>query len=374
MISICPKKIPKNLFVFVTLLTLFLLNTGKGWSINSADSIKTSDLTDYAGENLIENRESGFEEFSDNTKALGDHEFTEFTGTEESVSHRCQENGKCKVKSENFTLVIAILILTILAGFMVKYQVTRNLRGLFLIASVIYLGFYKGACPCPISSFQNVILAGLGESVPWQGMIWFLGLIPVSYLVGRAYCGWICHLGALQEILHVPGKIHILQGDRAQKTLRIIRVAILTTLIIQLVITRTNIFKHYDPFKVAFNLMASNTLSWVLLGILLVSSIFIFRPFCKAVCPIGLILGWINKIPGARVIGTKGSCTRCKTCDTTCQIRAITRDSKFSRIDNQECIVCGNCIGNCRKEALSFFRNDKKNHHDKVSCTSVNPC
>jgi ferredoxin len=307
-----------------------------------------------------------FKPFAEKEDAGSEDEFKVFEDTASSTTEKC--GGTCSKKENNLPWVLGILATSLAIGFFIKNQKFRNIRGFFLIATVAILGFWKGACPCPISSFQNLILAGLGNDIQWQSLIWFLGLIPVTFLAGRVYCGWLCHLGAFQELLYIPGKIRVLQGEKAQKIMRGIRVVFLIALFIQLFITNTNIFKHYDPFKAAYNLMASNTLSWVLLGLLLASSVFIFRPFCKAFCPIGLILGWINKIPGARVIGNNGNCTGCKNCDSTCQIRAITRDEQFSRLDNQECIACGNCIGNCRKNALLFFRNNKTTHHDRITC------
>jgi len=158
------------------------------------------------------------------------------------------EKGCCnKGKNENLTWVIGILIVTVIAGFFVRFRRTRNLRGLFLIGSVVILGFYKGACPCPISSMQNLVLAGLGVDVEWQSLIWFLALIPVTYLFGRVYCGWICHLGALQEFIFLPAKIKMLQGLKAQKIMRIIRIVFLVALIIQLFVSKSILFKHYDP-------------------------------------------------------------------------------------------------------------------------------
>jgi polyferredoxin len=366
---ICPKIIPKPGLTFMFLLLMVVFTALDSYSQNAvAGTINNDSVT--GKEEIIPNQtENEFTEFNDINAVKSTDEFSEFNADEGAGSIHCNNDESCNKREDNLIIVLSVLLLTLLTGLLVKWQVTRNLRGLFLIASIAFLGFWKGACPCPISSFQNVILAGMGENVHWQSLVWFLGLIPVTYLAGRVYCGWICHLGALQEIMYFPGKIRILQGEKAQKIMRWIRIGFLVILVVQLSITKTNLFKHYDPFKAAFNLMASNTLTWILLGLLLVSSLFIFRPFCKTVCPVGLILGWINKIPGARVVGNNGACTGCKTCDNTCQIRAITRETKFSRIDNQECIACGNCIGNCRKNSLLFFRNNKKTHHDKITCT-----
>jgi len=356
--KICRKNVPKWLFFF---LILVLALPGKIWA-----------------------EEDEFQTFSNDTAKIQEQgEDDEFETFDESGSFEQTENSdacsactgdqECcsKNKSGKLDWVLGILAFTVLAGFFVRFPKTRNLRGFFLIASVIILGFIKGACPCPISSMQNLVLFGFGVDVPWQSLIWFLALIPITYLFGRVYCGWICHLGAFQELIYLPAKIKVLQGEKAQKIMRAVRIFFLIALIVQLAVTKTNLFKHYDPFKAAYNLLATNTISWVLLGLLLVSSVFIYRPFCKTVCPVGLILGWINKIPGASVIGNNGNCSGCKTCESNCKIRAITRDANFSKLDNQECIACGECISHCNKNALHFFRNNKNTHHDKIICNRL---
>ena len=297
-------------------------------------------------------------------------EFESFeqVSTGEECSESCSGEGCSGEKGKaNTNWVYGILLFTIVAGIFVRFKSLRSLRGLFLLSSLVILGFYRGACPCPIMSFQNGILALFGMEMQWHKLLWFVGLIPITYLLGKVWCGWICHLGALQEFLFVPGKVKILQSAKAQKIMRYTRMALLVILIAQLAITKTNLFKNIDPFKVAFNLYSINITGWILLGLLLLSSVFIYRPFCKTVCPIGLVLGWISKIPGAAVIGVKGDCTGCVSCFRSCKINAITRDDKFSMLDNQECIACGECIQGCSKKTLQFVRKNK-NHGDIVPC------
>lgn len=354
-LKICPKCVPKWIFFFLILIVF------KPVQAFSDDEFST--FTENAANSQHSETNDEFAAF-DEFESFGQIDL--IVTSHESCSG---EHGQCKSKNgENLNWVFGILVFTVLAGVFVRFSIARNFRGIFLVASVAILGFYKGACPCPISSMQNLVLAGLGVDVAWQSLIWFLALIPITYLFGRVYCGWICHLGAIQEFIYLPAKIKMFQSEKAQRIMRAIRIVFLIALVIQLFVTKTNLFKHYDPFKVAFNLIGTNTLSWVLLALLLVSSVFIYRPFCKTVCPIGLILGWVNKIPGASVIGSNGNCTGCKTCDNTCKIRAITHDDKFSKLDNQECIACGDCMSNCSKDALHFFRNNKRIHHDQMAC------
>lgn len=223
--------------------------------------------------------------------------------------------------------------------------------------------------PCPISSFQELFLAGFGVDIPWQNLIWFLGLIPLTYLLGKTWCGWICHLGAFQEFLYKSNKFDLFKSAKAQVVMRWMRIFLLIALIIQLAITQTNWFCAIDPFKAAFNMLAFYDITWVLLGLLLLSSLFMYRPFCKAICPIGLVLGWIQKIPGASVLALKQeSCSSCTSCNKACDLNAITRENKISTIDNTECMACGDCIDSCKKDSLTFARKSKANP-TIVKCT-----
>ncbi len=312
-----------------------------------------------------------FETFDTTQKISTSNEFAAFDTTNNNT--KCANDGECKTGNvkENVIWILEILFFTIIAGVLVRFKTTRNFRGLFLLASVAFVGFYKGGCPCPILGIQNLTLTLVGVKIYWGSIIYLPGLIIITYFFGKVWCGWICQLGAIQELIHLPSGIKILQSQKSQKIMRYTRIALLIILVSQLIITKTAIYEHYDPFKAIYNLIAANTITLILLILVLVSSVFIFRPFCKVACPIGLILGWVSKIPGASVIGNNDSCTSCANCHNACKIRAITRDEKISVLDNQECIACGDCLNSCKKISLKFYQKSEK-HHDKIQCKSEN--
>ena len=299
-------------------------------------------------------------------------EFEEFTvdtvvTTLSSSSHVSPTSSK---ESGGIYWTLTLLFFTILAGVFVRYKYTRQFRSVFLVFSVAILGFYAGACPCAIQSLQNNILLVSGKTVNWHSLIYFAGLIPVTYLFGRVFCGWICQLGALQEFIFQTSRFKLLQNKRSQQIMRKIRIAVVLLLVIQLLITGTNLYKHIDPFRVIYNFYSSYPVGWWLVAVLVISSFLIYRPFCKTICPVGLLLGLISKIPGASVLGVKESCITCKRCNNQCSIRAITHENKVSILDNQECIRCGECLNGCVKDALSFSRNSQK-HPSKVKCKAT---
>ena len=306
------------------------------------------------------------DDFGDDEFGGGD-EFNEGGGDEFSTGDASEEFSNAaedgKVSYNRLYWAIGILLFTILAGIMVRYKTTRKLRGLFLLAGLVILGFYRGG-PGVISSFQNAYLLLLGVKVNWQAAVLFLGLIPVTYLFGKVFCGWVCYLGAIQEFLYID-KIKILQSERAQKIMKWIRYVALAAILIQLTFTHIILWNKIGPFKVAINLYSPNLTGYILLAIVLVSSVFIYRPFCKMICPVGLLHGFVSRIPGASVLGINNSCTGCKTCNTSCQINAITRENRISKLDNEECIRCGDCLDDCRIQSISFY-NKNKDHDDKI--------
>lgn len=245
-----------------------------------------------------------------------------------------------------FVPAIAVL-LSILAGFIVKSPKLRWLKPLFLISSIAFFGFYNGGCPCPISSFQETLLLPFGVVLNWESVLWFVALIPVTYLLGQTWCGWVCHLGAVQEFIFRQNRFERLKSDKAQKIMKNIRVALFVVLIAQLAATQTNMFCMIDPFKALFNLSSPHTASWVLLVLLIISSMFIYRPFCRAVCPIGLTLGLVSLIPGAHKVKRSEHCTGCKTTSKKCNYQAVTTKDGKSIIKRDDCLNCGDCYASC---------------------------
>ncbi len=315
--------------------------------------------TDFQDEKKASDEfDTGGDEFSSDTENSSD-EFSEFSENSEEI-----EEPQHKTNWNRFNWAIGILFATLLAGFFVRNEKLRKLRPVFLLASVVILGFYRGG-PGIISSFQNTFLYAIGVSWKWTATILFIGVVILTYFQGKVFCGWICYLGAIQEFLYI-GKIKVLQTARAQKVMRIIRYILLGAILVQLIITQTIEWSKIGPFKVIFNLYSPNITGYILLVIVLLSSLFIHRPFCKMVCPAGLIFGWITKIPGAAILGIdNNTCAGCKTCNTACQINAITRDNKTSYLDNQECIMCGECMNDCQIKSIQPFRKNKE-HQSQI--------
>ena len=69
-------------------------------------------------------------------------------------------------------------------------------------------------------------------------------------------------------------------------------------------------------------------------------------------------------------MGITNSCAGCKTCSTSCEINAITREEQISKLDNQECIMCGECMSDCKIKSIHPFRKGE-NHHGKITLKGI---
>lgn len=168
------------------------------------------------------------------------------------------------------------------------------------------------SCPgalgsCPIGSLQAVI-----GSWKFQFAAYVTGfLIFVGALIGRLVCGWLCPFGLIQDLLHkipFPKKIKTFPGDKA---LRYAKYVILLVFVILLPMFAVDILGQGTPYfcklicpagtleggipLVALNETLRGAIGWlyawknVLLVITLIASIMIYRPFCKYICPLGVI-------------------------------------------------------------------------------------
>ncbi len=302
----------------------------------------------------------GEDEFKDVSDEFSEPDNDEFASVDSSKEIEQQEEKGFSKADINLLIELGILlILSIIVGLLINNTQFQKMRPVFLIGTMVWLGFMKGGCPCMISSFQNLILAISGVNVKWISLLWFLGLIPVTYFLGRVWCGWLCHLGALQEFIFSSTKLDFLKEPKHQKLLRVVQILFFVILILQIFITKTNIYIHYDPFKVAFNMFSANVTGYVLLAVLLLSSVLVYRPFCRSVCPVGLVLGWVSLLPGARKITQDSSCVDCVKCSRECKSHALIYVNKKSVLHVSDCIACGECLDSCNKGALSIISSQK---------------
>lgn len=226
------------------------------------------------------------------------------------------------------------------------------------------------SCPgalgsCPIGSLQAVI-----GSRNFNISFYVLGfLMIVGSLMGRFVCGWLCPFGLVQDLLHrLPvKKLPRVPGDRY---LRYLKYVILLVFVIGLPLLLTGKSGVSSPWfcklicpsgtllggiplvaaNPSFQKIIGGLFSWKvsILLLVLLSSIVIYRPFCKYLCPLGAVYGMFNRFSLYRYEIDRDRCTGCGLCHKKCGMGVNVCEPPNSA----ECIRCGECLRACPHQAI----------------------
>lgn len=256
-----------------------------------------------------------------------------------------------------------------------------NIKGFFGSgANVIYRGNTKYACvpglncyscpgavgACPLGALQNALSAS-NYTAPY----YILGILALfGLMLGRTICGFLCPVGLGQELLYKI-KTPKLKKNRVTRVLSYLKYVILVVLVVILTLVislstgvATPAFCKYicpagtfgggvgllsNPENSGFFAMLSGLFTWkfALLVVFIVLSIFIFRFFCRFICPLGAIYGFFNKFALLGVKLDKTKCTDCGLCVNHCKM-------DIKHVGDHECIECGACISVCPTQAISW--------------------
>ncbi len=231
-----------------------------------------------------------------------------------------------------------------------------------MVIAFLMVGVYMRAQPSvtQILTLVDSVIHGwrfeLFASEPLIFVLWIF-IAVVSLIWGRGvFCGWVCPYGAMSELTFKIGKLlrlpKIELPDRWHRRLRYVRYVVLFGLVP--VFLWDSILgeklAEIEPFKSSFLVYAWERhwfffLWWALL---LVLSLFWYRPFCRYLCPMGGGLALLNnfRFAGPR---RRKFCSSCKICTRGCEPRAIREDGT---IDPRECLSCMECEANYRDEEV----------------------
>lgn len=218
---------------------------------------------------------------------------------------------------------VLLIALGLAAFFALK---KRSRLGLYLLTlfSILYFGFYRQGCICPIGSIQNVTLSFSGDYLIPLGVILFFALpLVFALFFGRVFCSSICPLGALQEVvIFKPLKLPL----PLKHVLSLIPYLYLGLAVLFAATGSGFIICRFDPFVGFFRLSATSGMLLLGLAFLLIG-IFIARPYCRFFCPYGVLLGMCSYFSKKHLTITPCECTQCKLCENACPIDAINAPS-----------------------------------------------
>ena len=190
-----------------------------------------------------------------------------------------------------------------------------------------------------------------------------LGTLGVALVAGRAFCGWLCPLGAVQDFItgwtrKIGGEARHIRGKKSKSLLPLrlpasidhpLRYAKYLVLGVVLFVSLLTVFpplRAFCPVRAVFGLKMTNLL-WLALIVFLAGSILVERFWCKYFCPLGATLAIFNKISPVRLVSDNNHCNNCGRCDIECSMDI---EDVPSSLDHPECVRCMECLETCARD------------------------
>jgi len=223
----------------------------------------------------------------------------------------------------------------------------------------------------PYSSFFHIdALAAVGvvfSSATLPGALaWAAVLLLLTVVFGRVFCGWICPLGTLQQLsswLFSPrSRRESLRVNRYRRWYAT-KVYVLAGLLLA-ALAGTLQTGLLDPLSLLARGMASalwpllpggrhvpgGWLAAALVLAIVVVSRWIPRLFCRALCPLGALLGVFARFSLFRISRSGDACSSCTLCTFACQ----GADEPLAQHRVAECHVCLNCTTACPEGSVGY--------------------
>lgn len=218
----------------------------------------------------------------------------------------------------------------------------------------------------PITIFYlspYLIIMGAGEGIVSGSLLVFASQFVSSLIFGRAFCGWICPAGGLQE-----GCLAITNKKSAYKSSLIkyfLWVPWLVTIV--LFFFRAGGIKKIDGFlgtttgiSVAHPYAYFIYIPMVLLLAILAITVG-KRGACKTICwmapfmVVGRKIANVVRIPSLRLKADSSLCVDCMRCEKSCPMSlSVSSMVRKENMNDSECILCGECVDSCNKAAVKF--------------------
>jgi len=247
------------------------------------------------------------------------------------------------------TVVAATLLLR-------RHETESKVRLAFLIGGVLIFGFLfgllipGGSNPNPVASLRTLLASVLVRGrlvLPVAAMLAIL-LLAV-WISNKSICGWACQLGLLQDLLH---RVNLPKWEPPFWLSNGVRIVAFLGLVGGLAAAGIDWIGLVDPFHIfSFNV------TWgvgLFSAVILAASLFVYRPWCRFLCPFGLV-GWLlEQVSLMRPRLKRDVCKECQLCVKACPSGAMADFYEGSAL-HADCFACGACIEACpQKEALAW--------------------
>ena len=263
---------------------------------------------------------------------------------------------------------------------MTHRTIRRTYQAFFLLLFLFLLtagrtGWIRG---WPVDLFFHLDpLLAVGTMLSSRSLHGWLALslvvVLATLLMGRVFCGWFCPLGCLNDA--VGPLRHRRRGDRRHinlpRPLFRAKYYLLAGFLVASVFG-TLLVGLFDPLSLLARGLQSlvgpllagagiplfshdprfpgGILPAMLLAAVLLANLAIPRFWCRALCPLGAMLGLLSRWAPFGIRRDTETCTRCGICELSCNGAA----TPSADVAHSECVACLNCRTVCPEGAIAF--------------------
>ncbi|MCJ7569331.1 MAG: 4Fe-4S binding protein [Anaerolineales bacterium] len=206
---------------------------------------------------------------------------------------------------------------------------------------------------CPfggvVSLYQFATVGTFTQKIHLSSIILMILVFILAFLFGSVFCGWVCPLGSVQEWVGKLGKRlfkkrynHFIPR-RIDQYLRYLRYIMLLWVLYATAMTGKLAFGDIDPYYALFNFWTGEVAitGLAVLGITLLASLAVERPWCKYICPYGALLGITNLFSVFSIRRRESTCKSCDLCTRDCPMNIPVHAVNVVR--DHQCIGCLEC-------------------------------
>jgi polyferredoxin/Tfp pilus assembly protein PilF len=196
------------------------------------------------------------------------------------------------------------------------------------------------------------------------GIILFVLLILSTLVFGRFFCGWGCHVVALQDLCGWALK-KMGMKPKAFRSRLLVFVPLFAAFYMFVLPTLLRVYEgrafpglsyHLttEDFWATFPTPGIAILTFVVCGFLIVWLVG-NKGFCTYGCPYGAFFFYADKVAPGKIRVTE-DCEQCGHCTATCtsNVRVHEEVARFGMVVDAGCMKCMDCVSVCPKNALYY--------------------
>lgn len=267
-----------------------------------------------------------------------------------------------KNKSRWYRYTIQIFFFIFMGMLAVNHVLSETGRTIFPFLPNVSL---HAVCPFgAIESIISLFTAGtLVAKLQTSTLVISALVLLLTLIFGAVFCSYVCPLGTIQEWIGKLGRkifkkrYNTFIPQKLHGILKYMRYVVLILTVVLTFNAARLIFADFDPYYAMYHFFTDEITigSLIVLAVVLVSSLFIERPWCKYACPYGAVLGLVGKISIFKIKRKASACNNCTLCDKKCPMNI--EISKKKTIGDTHCIRCLDCTEDdncCSRDALVY--------------------